>query len=185
MQPHPVLLEPKRLEVKQIGLVTGENVAGQPGAARHFQFAQRLIERDRAERAAVKRVVRRLEPPALLQHDVMVVVVKQIARHRDVGRHAAVPSGGDRGREAGGRVALVKAAKRVALEVRVHPVEVESVVAAAAKLVVVQLEDRPGPAAAADVEDVAVTGRRAEPVPRKHQFAAGADADAAHVFAVA
>ncbi len=151
VQPHPVLLEPKRLEVNQIRLVAGKNVADKPGAARHLELAQRLVERDCAKRAAVKRVVRRLEPPALLEQNVVVVVVKNIPHHRDVGRLFAVPPRGQRGGDTRGCIALVKAVKRVALDVRVHAVEVEPVIAAAKKLIVVHLQNRPGPLAAADV----------------------------------
>ena len=81
----------------------------------------------------------------------VVVVVKNIPHHRDVGRLFAVPPRGQRGGDTRGCIALVKAVKRVALDVRVHAVEVEPVIAAAKKLIVVHLQNRPGPLAAADV----------------------------------
>ena len=136
VQPHPVLLEPKRLEVNQIRLVAGKNVADKPGAARHLELAQRLVERDRAKRAAVKRVVRRLEPPALLEQNMVVVVVKNIPHYRKVGCKFTMPPRGQRGGNARAAVAFVKAVECVALNVRVHPIEVESVIATAKKLVI-------------------------------------------------
>ena len=57
VQPHPVLLEPKRFEVNQIRFIAKKNVAGEPGATRHFELPQRLVERDRAKCATEKRVV--------------------------------------------------------------------------------------------------------------------------------
>ena len=151
MQPHPVLLEPKRLEVNQIHFVAGKNVAGEPSATRHFELPQRFVERDRTQRTAVKRVVRRLESSALLEQNMMVVVVKNIPHHREIGRLFTVAPGRDRSGNARGRVVLVEPAEGVALDMRVHPVEVEAVVAAAEKLVAIQLQNRPGPLAAADI----------------------------------
>ena len=185
VQPHPVLLEPKRLELNQFRLVAGENVAGEQGAARHLELAQRLVERDRAERAAVKCVVHSFKPTTLLQQYVVVVVVKNVSHHRNVRCLSIVSSRGECGGNARAAVAFVKAVKRVSLYVRVHPVEVHPVVAAANKLIVVHLQNWPGPLAAADIQNVVVAARRAEAVPLKKQLAAGADADAAHVFAVA
>ena len=78
----------------------------------------------------------------------------------------------------------MKAVECVALDVRIHPVEVEPVVAAAKKLIVVKLQNRPGPLAAAYIHYVVVAACRTELVSLKNQFAAVANADAAHVFAV-
>ena len=79
----------------------------------------------------------------------------------------------------------MEAVERVALDVRVHPVQIEAVIATTEKLVVVELQNWSWALATADIQNVVIASRTAETVACEHQFAVGTNADAAYMFAVA
>ena len=79
----------------------------------------------------------------------------------------------------------MEAVECVALDVRVHPVQVEAIIAATEKLVIVELQNWPWAFAAAYIQNIVIASRAAETIACEHQFSAGANTDAAYVFAMA
>ena len=73
------------VQVNEVDRVVVKNVPDEPCALGHLDVVLGLVEGDRAKTATKEGVVFRCEPRVFLEQNVMVVGVKTIPYHRDVG----------------------------------------------------------------------------------------------------